>query len=493
MLSAIQSFDKLSLAPTVTIERTLLDPPREPSEATTKWVKGPDGKWHEDNAPMPASSGKGVMQARPHEMHGQCYGFEAKRSTWSAPRMTFSSEAAARPGYDTLDASEYKDEDAVLLAKVTELARLIKDAQCTVMYAGAGLSTAAGIDDYASRNRHAAAPDGERLRSPMCAQPTLSHRVIVGMHRAGQLHRLLQQNHDGLPQKAGLPQEAVNEIHGALHAPDNPVIPMSGSLRSDLLDDMLELEARADLVLAVGTTLAGMNADRVIYSCAARASVTASAGRIGGAVVIGLQRTKLDAECTLRIFATCDAVFALLAEALALGELVPPPRAKGEYFTPPVLRRATTQALPPRVPLQVRFPELAEVCSGGIEPSNYLLHGLAYDAMGRRMESARLPAQLDLDLRQGASVLIPSGMHAGASGVVQGYDREGNIKVVFELRVKRASSFRAPMAMVVGTWWLQAAFDGTVMTLPVVNLPREEDTSNAAEEVRALREAYEKA
>ena len=41
-----------------------------------------------------------------------------------------------------------------------------------------------------------------------------------------------------------MPQQVVNEIHGALHAPDNPVIPMSGYLRSDLLVDALDCEVR---------------------------------------------------------------------------------------------------------------------------------------------------------------------------------------------------------------------------------------------------------
>ena len=59
----------------------------------------------------------------------------------------------------------------------------------------------------------------------------LGHRVLVGLHRANYLHRLIQQNHDSLPQKAGLPQEALNEIHGAIHAPDNPVVPIGRHVR----------------------------------------------------------------------------------------------------------------------------------------------------------------------------------------------------------------------------------------------------------------------
>ena len=46
------------------------------------------------------------------------------------------------------------------------------------------------------------------------------------------------------------------------------------------------------------------------------------------------------------------------------------------------------------------------------------------------------------------------------------------------------------MQMVVGTWWLQAAADAAVAQLPVVNVPAEEDTSEAAAKLRAVRAAY---
>lgn len=44
--------------------------------------------------------------------------------------------------------------------------------------------------------------------------------------------------------------------------------------------------------------------------------------------------------------------------------------------------------------------------------------------------------------------------------------------------------------LVLGSWWLQAAVDETVRRLPVVNEPNEEDTSEAAEEMRALCAKY---
>ena len=251
----------------------------------TRWVKVADGKWAmaEISPQQQAAGDIVVLQAPPHEMHGQCYGFEVARNGWAAPDCTFVSQATARPGYDTLDASEYLDKDETLRAKVARLATLIRRATCCVVYAGAGLSTSAGIGDYATQARAGSLHSGESdLRSPMCAQPTEAHRVLAAMQAAGLIHRLIQQNHDGLPQKAGYPQHAINEIHGSLYAPDNPVVPMSGSLRKDLLEDVLACEARADLVLACGTSLGGMNADRVAKVAKVVMASAARRGSRGG-------------------------------------------------------------------------------------------------------------------------------------------------------------------------------------------------------------------
>ena len=215
MLDNIRGFAKTSnLKPTTTIERTLLEQAPAPAPAETRWVKGADGKWREE--PVAASGGPAVpaaMRANPWEMHGQCYGHETERNGWAAPLTTYRSDAPARPGYDSMDASEYADEPEVLNAKVKHLARLVLESNCCVAYAGAGLSTAAGIDDYASRSGGSgAAEDGERLLSPMCAQPTLAHRVIAGLHRAGHLHRLLQQNHGEPPKPTPPPPSAASPL-----------------------------------------------------------------------------------------------------------------------------------------------------------------------------------------------------------------------------------------------------------------------------------------
>ena len=45
------------------------------------------------------------------------------------------------------------------------------------------------------------------------AKPTFTHKALALLVQEGLIHSWIQQNHDGLPQKAGVPQEKINEIH----------------------------------------------------------------------------------------------------------------------------------------------------------------------------------------------------------------------------------------------------------------------------------------
>ena len=194
---AIAAFSKDTLRPTTTVDKSVgdaLDSGHAIEPPPTCWVKTAEG-WREVAASVAASqtgaaSATRVMAGAPHELHGQCYGFETERNKWAPPSCTFASEAAARPGYDTRDASEYQDTAEVLLAKVRQLATLVRKSRRFVVYAGAGLSTAAGIDDYATQS--GGSSKGFPSRSPLCAQLTLAHRVLVGLYGAGHLHRLIQ-------------------------------------------------------------------------------------------------------------------------------------------------------------------------------------------------------------------------------------------------------------------------------------------------------------
>jgi len=127
----------------------------------------------------------------------------------------------------------------------------------------------------------------------------------------------------------------------------------------------------------------------------------------------------------------------------------------------------------------------------------YLLRTLHYDAFGSRLLPPTWAAKqiegCTLDVRDGAQVVIPTGMHAGAKGEVDGTDREGNPRCRFRLKLKRGgppNGFKAAHMMVLGTWWLQAAADGTVEQLPVVNVPAANDSSPAAQRLHGVCDAY---
>jgi NAD-dependent SIR2 family protein deacetylase len=394
------------------------------------------------------------------QWHGACYGFEGERDKWESPKPAVISDMTARPEYDSMTASEYLDTEDVLQAKAVALAGLLSRSKCSVLSTGAGLSTSAGIADYASQAPESLSGVGGATAattgtSPFLAQPTDAHRVLLALCKAGHVYRWVQQNHDGLPQKAGVPQEIMNEIHGAWHAPDNPVIPMSGTLRTDLFEDMAQCADSADLSLAIGTSICGLNVDRLVTIPAQKAAK----GEALGTVIIGLQRTVHDESATLRVFARCDDFFQRLAQVMALE--VPSAYPKGEYFIP--------------------------VCAQGKTEEELIFSGLRYNAAGTFSEAGNST----LDVREDAELVITRGMHAGARGIAYGYDREGNVRCRFKLKPERGK-LRAQVALLLGRWWLQAAVDSTVQQLPVVNVPAECTAENGGMWLQELMDEYAK-
>lgn len=348
-------------------------------------------------------------------------------ASWALPTLARSCREEARPGYKTMKAHEYLDEPQVLKSKVKVLADLIRRSQNCVAYTGAGISTASGINDYATKAGNSVATANQNV-SPWEAQPTLSHCVLVSLHMAGHLKHWVQQNHDGLPQKAGFPQSDLNEIHGAWYDPSNPVVPMSGTLREDLIKCMLHWEEKVDLCLALGTSMVGMNADRMAIAPAERAR-RGKAGALG-TVIVSLQQTQCDSISSLRIFATIDQVMEMLADELKLN--VPAAPAHRPWTEPPILR------------------------------------DLPYMADGLKSESARL----SLDLRPGSKLRIVNQpawdgeIYGDVCEVIASPDfraREGHISLLFGKHRGSGSKVR-----VLGRWWLDAALQGTIECLPVV-------------------------
>jgi NAD-dependent deacetylase len=108
----------------------------------------------------------------------------------------------------------------------------------TVVFTGAGVSTESGIPDFRSPGgmwtRYAPIDYMDYLTDPAmrreswqrglhtyppiaAAQPNAAHLAIAEWWRTGLVNGVVTQNIDGLHQKAGLPDDAVTELHGNSH------------------------------------------------------------------------------------------------------------------------------------------------------------------------------------------------------------------------------------------------------------------------------------
>lgn len=395
--------------------------------------------------------------------HGILGAVYAQAEGWQAPARIYENAELARPGYVSKESHEYSDTDATLALKIKLLADLIRRSKSFVAYTGAGISTSSGIDDYASASDSSVIAERTKLRSPFDAQPTRAHFVLTALERVGLLKTWVQQNHDGLPQKAGFPQCRLNEIHGAWYDPSNPVVMMSGELRGDLFAWMEDTARQADLVLAMGTSLAGMNADQTVTDVTGRYAraregrslrAAAQSKRQAckdplGAVIVNLQRTQLDDQCTLRIYAKINHVMELLAAELGLE--VP--------SVPYALALEAPHMVEPDV-YRIQFDE-----HGALTPGRHTL----------------------LDLREGSHVRLTSGQFKGDMGEVCERGPTGHYRIRFfhalpqmsrgsrhaaprDAKVARA---KQPMLRVFGSWWIELGCKGQLPapggTFPVVN------------------------
>ena len=405
------------------------------------------------------------------------------KADWAPPLLAAYSDVEARPGYDSCKAHEYLDKPEVLAAKVQILAELIRSSSNCVTYTGAGISTAAGISDYASEaareaGKSMSGPAHAMTMSPMDSRPTQAHCVLTALHRTGYVKRWIQQNHDGLPQKAGFPQHALNEIHGAWFDPSNPVVKMEGELRSDLFSDLLEWEQKTDLCIAVGTSLAGMNADRVSATVAKRAAIggVTSDGSIAlGTVIISLQQTQMDSSSALRIFARIDDVMTALATELGVVPSVPP----------------CYQSDPRTVPVAGAESQLVARRSILCKQREEDVFRIPYGSDGERLGSLdEIPTEAltILDLREGAMVQITSGPYAGDQGEIVGRSRSGHYQIRFlhTLTKRDGRTWKAPMTHTMGAWMVAEATLGLLERFPIVSVS--DETVESEEQVMARQE-----
>jgi len=368
------------------------------------------------------------------------HGYLGVGKGWDPPRVHSEFNTLARTTFTDISASEFVDTEETLAAKVRCLAALIREAaqgSGTIAYTGAGISTAAGIDCFATHNRDtSAAGEATALKDWKSAKPTYSHYAMTTLYEHNLLQHWIQQNHDSLPQKAGYPQEALNEIHGSLHDPSNPIVPYEGTLRDDLYQWMKSWQEKSCLCIAMGTSLSGFNADST-------PEVAASRGRL---VLINLQHTPMDSISSLRIYARIDTVMKALMIALNLDRHV----------------AAAPANFPALLPASVR-----------IAPD---LYRLPVDPV------SCVPSpdcEINWDLRTGARILLLGGPYDGDVGTVVEKNNDGHYRIRFEDSVNETLRLkRAPFSLWLGSWWINCIANMNSICpdskIPLVNISEEE-------------------
>lgn len=225
--------------------------------------------------------------------------------------------------------------------------RWAHEARRIVALTGAGISTDSGIPDFrgprgvwtrnpaaekqstlqhylADRDVRVAAWRGRLEHSAWTAQPNDGHRALVALERDGRLHALVTQNIDELHQIAGNSRDKVIEVHGTVRRamcwscqrrwpmpdvlarvragdPDPACEACGGILKSDtisfgqalvpaVIDRALRVAAEADLLLAIGSTLA-------VYPVAEAVPIASRAG--ARVVILNAEPTAMDAVADL--------------------------------------------------------------------------------------------------------------------------------------------------------------------------------------------------
>ncbi len=211
-----------------------------------------------------------------------------------------------------------------------------------VVLTGAGISTESGIPDFrgpqgvwtkdpkaeklSNIHYYMSDPDVRRLswqsrldHPAWRAEPNEGHRAIVTLERRGKLLALVTQNIDGLHQRAGNSPEKMIEVHGTVHEAmcmrctwrgpmlgvldrvrageaDPPCELCGGILKSatisfgqplvpDVIDRAFRVSSRADLFLAIGSSLQ-------VYPVAGTVSAAKEAG--ARVVIVNAEETPFD-------------------------------------------------------------------------------------------------------------------------------------------------------------------------------------------------------
>ena len=300
-----------------------------------------------------------------------------------APLMANMERSLRRKAQTEERLEEREDPPEVMMEHVAVLVELIRQRGTFVMHTGAGFSTAAAIPDFRGRDGiWTQQAKGRAVPMPRFehTKPTKAHLAAVALHDAGYLTHVVTQNVDGLHQRAGMPQDAVSELHGSVFrevcrndaCPMGPTpwtVPFTACSTSPPPSPTTAgtgtgpaaAATRAAATCTTSSTQFGEHLDDETLKTAIAASEASPLAlvcgtslkvppastlprRSGALVVCNLQWTSQDKHAALKIHARCDDV--MLAVCGHLGIDVPEYDPSGDPIGAEVVRRGGKFATP---------------------------------------------------------------------------------------------------------------------------------------------------
>ena len=117
-----------------------------------------------------------------------------------------------------LGGKEYEEEQSATNDKVVELASMIRQSQCCVVYTGAGISTSCGIPDFRGPNgiwtlQALGKPLPKTETTLELAMPSLTHAALAELVNRGVVQLIVSQNVDDLHRRSGVAEDKLAELH----------------------------------------------------------------------------------------------------------------------------------------------------------------------------------------------------------------------------------------------------------------------------------------
>jgi mono-ADP-ribosyltransferase sirtuin 6 len=258
---------------------------------------------------------------------------------------------------------EYIEPNSILLPKIKEIAKLLKNSKHCIVFTGAGVSTSANIPDFrgpegiwTKEHKNSKINYGSEINE---IKPTYCHYALTELARKCYIKFLITTNMDGLHWRSGFPEHMIEELHGSAYtehcpfchnhyrrlkevergSPDHltgnkcdfcgnklmdTIVNFNDNYRNPLEGSIVDFHSNeADLVIVLGSSCfvqpAATYPEKVVLS--EKSNLMKKLNKEGKLVLVNLQATPLDEYCSIRCFCKTDDFAKLLMKELGLENL----------------------------------------------------------------------------------------------------------------------------------------------------------------------------